>query len=141
MNLVTALLSFLLFSGVPNALLVVDKDLKKPPSFTNDFTPQLYLQRTFPVYAAEVNALVKSTDEAVKWMDKEQGCESGATLTAGHTAIRIEVRCRAYRTVTITLLTTIEEASTSYSFPLVKEEADLRKAQRRMLDFATYLTP
>lgn len=139
MKLLLAALSLLFLQHPNEPLLVVDKDLKKPPAHASEFTTQLYLQRLFPVYEADVQGVVETTDKAVKWIDKEQSCHSATRLTAARTTFLIEVSCEESRKINVVLVTQVEETNTSYSFALARNEDDLRKVQRKLLDFATYL--
>lgn len=141
MKLLLAALSLFFFQRPADPLLVIDKDLKKPLAYTTTFTTQQYLQRMFPVYAQDVPALVEATDKAVKWIEKEQACNGSTKFNAEHTSIFVDISCDKLKTVTVTLITQVDESNTSYSFSLIRNEEDLRKAQRRMLDFATYIEP
>lgn len=139
MKLLLAALSLLFLRPSNEPLLVVDKDLKKPPAHASEFTTQQYLQRLFPVYEADVQAVVETTDKAVKWIDKEQACHSSTKLTAARTTFLLEVSCKENRKINVVLVTQVEETNTSFSFALARNEEDLRKVQRKLLDFATYL--
>jgi hypothetical protein len=139
MKLLLAALSLLFLQQPNDPLLVVDKDLKKPLAHASEFTTQLYLQRLFPVYEADVQAIVETTDNAVKWIDKEKACSSATKLTAARTTFLIEVSCEESRKINVVLVTQVKETNTSFSFALTRNEEDLRKVQRKLLDFATYL--
>jgi hypothetical protein len=139
MKLLFALFYLFFFNRPADPMLVIDKDLKKPVTMTNTFTSEQYLQRTFPVYAHDVSTVVDATDKAVKWIDREQTCNSATKITAAHTSFLINITCEEFKKISVTLITQMDESNTSYSFPLIRNEEDLRKAQRRLLDFATYL--
>ena len=141
MKLLLAALSLFFFHRPADPLLVIDKDLKKPAAYATTFTTQQYLQRMFPIYALDVPALVEATDKAAKWIEKEQACHSSAKFNAEHTSILVDISCGELKTVTVTLITQVEENNTSYRFSLIRNDEDLRKAQRRVLDFATYIEP
>jgi len=140
MKLLIAFFSLLLLNNPAETLLVVDKDLKKPLGHTNEFTLALYLQRSFPVYASDVPVIVATIDKAVKTLDKGQPCQQVVKLAAEHTSISIAIDCEDTRKISVNLITEITEVNTSYSYTLVRNEMDSRKVQRRLLDFATYLT-
>jgi hypothetical protein len=140
MKLLVAVFPLLLFTSATDTLLIVDKDLRKPVGHTNNFTTQLYLQRNFPVYASETTAIIEATDKAVRWIESEQPCQARTEIKAGHTTITIQVFCDGGKKINLTLMTEVEESQTSFSFALARNEYDLRKAQRRLLDFATYIS-
>lgn len=141
MKLLVAVLSMVLFSNASDRLLVVDKDLRRPLGHTLDFTTQLYLQRNFPVYESETAAVINAVDKAVKWMGKEESCSATTKIAAGHTSIVVELKCEDGKKINLTLFTEVEESQTSYSFAMVRNEYDVRKVQRKLLDFATYINP
>jgi hypothetical protein len=118
---------------------VVDKNLRKPPEYTNTFTAQHYLQRGFPVYTADTEAIINATDIAVKKLESNVSCNTIDTITVAHTTFLLETTCEGPRKIKVTLITRIEETQTSYSFKLVRHETDIRKAQRKLLDFAAYI--
>jgi hypothetical protein len=140
MKLLFVFVATLLSHLPPSTLLVIDKDMRKPPSQTTEFSTALYMQRNFPLYAADVPVLVEAIDEAVKEVDKLTPCAPADTINAAHTTILIRKDCEAKGNINVTLITEVVEMQTSYSFSLVKGEDDVRKAQRRLLDFATYIS-
>jgi hypothetical protein len=130
----------LLFSFQPDpSLLVLDKNLKKPVLSATGFTTAQYLQHCFPVYAAEAEAIIAAIDNVVKKMDKEPVCYSVDTITTGHTVFILTQDCEPVPNYSITITTTVEESQTSYGFSIVKNEENRRKAQQKLLHFATYL--
>lgn len=139
----TLLLSFFLLFLKPETegFLVVDRALKKPVAHSTTFTTALYLQRTFPVYAADAELVVTEIDNAVKWIEKNEDCGCLEKFTAGRTSIVVNIRAEEIKTCSITLITQIAESRTSYSFALVVNEEDMRKAKRKLLDMATYINP
>lgn len=139
MKSLLAVFSFLFLNASDGSLLIVDKDLKHPPTQSTEFTLQHYLRRTFPVYTADVQNLTDAVDEAVKLFDRKPASSVPDTIAAGHTTILVATESGGNNTINITLVTEMDESRTSYSFALVRNEGDMRKAQRRLLDFATYL--
>ncbi|WP_121356267.1 hypothetical protein [Flavisolibacter nicotianae] len=139
MKSLLAVFSFLFLNASDDSLLIVDRDLKHPPAQSTEFTLQHYLRRTFPVYAADVQNLTDAVDEAVKLVDRKPASSVLDTIAAGHTTILLATEIDGANTINITLVTELDESHASYSFALVRNEADVRKAQRRLLDFATYL--
>lgn len=140
MKLFFACLTLLLVHTSP-AYLVLDRDLKKPPVHTSSFTTEQYLQRGFPVYVADVEAVTEAIDRAVKAIDKSSACNGVETIFAAHTIIRIFRKCEEDERFDVMMITKVEEEQTSFSFAVVLQEADIRKAQRKLLDIAMYMNP
>lgn len=140
MKLLFALLALWLATTNPTYL-VVDRNLKKPVAYSASFTTAQYLQQTFPVYKADVEAVVDAVDQALKVVEKPVTAQMQDTITAAHTTFLIRKYVGIPTAVDVVLLTTVSEIHTSFSFSLVRQETDLRSVQRRLLDFATYLNP
>jgi len=140
MKLLIAFFSLLLVQVTPPYLLV-DRDLKKPLSEASTFSTEQYLQRTFPVYKTDVNEIIDAVDLALKAVEKNTEGETRDSISAAHTTIVIEKNVSGNNDVNIILVTTLAELHTTFSFALVRSETDVRKAQRRLLDFATYINP
>jgi hypothetical protein len=134
--------AFLLISGRPaTSLLLLDINLKKPVQQVTGFTMTQYLQQRFPIYASEVEAIIDATDKVVKQMDREPHCNQMDTVATAHSMFLLTKSCEGGQnfTVTVVLVTKVEESQTSFGFKLVKNEMNKRKAQQKLLDFATYL--
>ncbi|NTS43643.1 hypothetical protein HRG84_22375 [Flavisolibacter sp. BT320] len=138
MKLLLVALSLLL-SGAPTPLIVVDKALKKPLKSVDVYTTQDYLKGTFPIYTAERDALVAAADKVAKWIERKQDCYSIDSIKTEHTLFRMLSDCEGGLNFSITLFTEVAETATTYSFILVKNEGDKRKAQQKVMDFATYI--
>jgi hypothetical protein len=136
-SFVLACLLFFLQPDPP--LLVLDKNLKKPIHSATAFTTAQYLQHCFPIYASEAEAIVAATDKVVKLIEKELVCHRMDTVATAHTLFLVKQDCAPNPTYSVTVITTIEESHTSYGFKIVREEENRRKAQQKLLDFATYL--
>lgn len=139
MNALFALIFFALLKPAPEIFLVVDRNMKKPVAHTNQFTTALYLQRNFPIYTSEVSAVIEATDKAVKKLDSGFTCSQFEKIESGHTTIMIHQRCDETKRLSVTFVTEIEGTETSFSFALVVNEPEIQRAQRRLLDFATYI--
>jgi hypothetical protein len=138
MKLIIAAVGVLLYATPDPSLLVLDKQLKKPIHATSEFTTTHYLQQFFPVYEAEVEALLQATDIAVKRMEKTV-CYSVDTIATPHTTILVKTECDNVRKISVTVITRIEETNTAFGYNLVEKEENKRKAQQKLLHFATYL--
>lgn len=133
-------LACLLLSFQPDpSLLVLDKDLRKPVHESAGFSTAQYQQHCFPVYAAEREVIIEATDKLVRLMERGPGCFQADTVTAGHTMFLLREDCEIIPSFSVLMITTIEESQTSFGFTLVKEEVNRRRAQQKLLDFATYL--
>lgn len=140
MKLLFAFLTLLLVQANP-PYLVVDRNLKKPLTSASAFTTEQYLQQTFPIYQAEVDEIIEAVDVAVKAVEKSSDTETQETIQAAHTNILIRKNVGGTATIEVVLITSIDAIHSSFSFALVRQETDVRKAQRRLLDFARYLNP
>lgn len=136
--LIAAILWTMLHSTTAN-LLIVDKNLKKPAAHATSFTTELYLQRNFPVYANEVQALMDEVDKTVKKLDKDFICDHTIKTGTVHTTILVREGCDENQGLNVTLITQIDETNDSFSFVLVQNEKDIQRVQRKLLDFATYI--
>ena len=140
MKILAAFVTLLLFWSNLSPIMVIDRDFKKPVRYTNNFTPDLYFQRNFPLYSADLDAMIEATDKAAKKIDHGIACGTMDTISANRTNIYISTGCNQPKTISILLVTRIENTQTDYSFELVRKESDMRLAQRKLLDFTTYLT-
>ncbi|RYZ52869.1 MAG: hypothetical protein EOO14_16170 [Chitinophagaceae bacterium] len=129
----------LFLTGAPTPLIVVDKALKKPLQSVAVYTTQDYLKGTFPIYTAERDALVAAADKVAKWIERTEACYSIDSIRTEHTLFRLLSDCEGGLNVTVTMFTEIAETATTYSFILLKNEGDKRKAQEKLMDFATYI--
>lgn len=136
------LLSLFCFHTPPSTFLLVDKELKKPVGHVDEFTPESFRKGGFPVYSTDVDAIVAATDIAAKKINQGTTCETIDTIQAGRSTIYVYTRCQWAKTVSVLFVTGIptENGHTDFSIELVKPDSDLRNVQRRLFDFATYLT-
>jgi hypothetical protein len=139
MKSIFVLVLIALLKPAPAKFLVVDRDMKKPVAYASQFTTELYLHRNFPVYTSEVKELVEAADKAVKRLGEGFTCNEFEKIEAGHTSIMIYQRCDDNKRLSITLVTELEGTKTSFSFALVVNETEIQRAQRKLLDFATYI--
>ncbi len=135
----TALFIFLSFLAWRPAqkIAVVDMTLKLPISYTDAFTNDLIFKKKFPVYANELKLLSDATQEAAKQIHKGVRCNVRDTVTAGHTLIIIIGDCSDDKLISVVLKTQLEDMN--IFIPIVTKEVDKRKAQMKLIDFATYL--
>jgi hypothetical protein len=120
-------------------LLLLDTTLRKPAQPAMDFSSVQYLQHQFPVYAADVQALVQAADKVVKEMEGEPTCHRIDTVATAHSTFLLVKDCTPLQSISVMLLTKIEETGTTYGYNLVVREENRRKAQQKVLDFATYI--
>ena len=140
MKLLSLLLCTGLFAALPVQLLVIDMDGKKPLLAASEFSMEQYLLRSFPIYAADLKAVIKATEEAAKIIDRKMACNAVDTVQASHTLIILRTNCAERRRLTVRYVTRIEEQHFLCDFELVRNEEDERKAQQKLLDFSDYLS-
>ena len=129
----------LFLNGTPAPISIVDKAMKKPLKPATDYTTQDYLQSTFPIYTADREALVAAADKVAKWIERTTSCYITDSIQTEHTLFRLLADCGGGLNVTVTMFTEVAETATTYSFVLVKNETDKRKAQEKLMDFALYI--
>jgi hypothetical protein len=140
MKLIALLLTLTLFHEPPATLIVVDRNLKNPPGYTDDFTIDDYFKRNFPIYSADVDAVIKAAQKTAKIIDQRKEYNGSDTIKANQTTFILTTKSEEEKTVTVRLITVLEEKDLSFEFVLVRKEDDNRQAQRKLIDFATYLT-
>jgi hypothetical protein len=129
-----------LFSATPSTpLLLLDTTMRKPAKPAAEFSSVQYLQHHFPVYAEDVPDLVQAADKVVKEMEKEPSCHRIDTVATAHSLFLLVKDCNPVQNISVMLLTKIEETGTTYGYNLVAKEENRRKAQQKVLDFATYM--
>lgn len=127
------------FTGTTNHLLIVDKNMKKPLKPATEFSTQDFMQHNFPVYTADKEAIIAAADKAAKWIAQAEGCQITDTVQTPHTFFVVATDCEEGRAVSVRLFTRVAETATIYSFDLVEHEPNRRKAQQRLMAFATYI--
>jgi hypothetical protein len=140
MKLIALFLTLTLFHEPPATLIVVDRNLKTPPGYTDDFTIDDYFKRNFPIYSADVDVVIKAAQKTAKIIDQRKEYNGSDTIKANQTTFILTTKSEEEKTVTVRLITVIEEKDLSFEFVLVRKEDDNRQAQRKLIDFATYLT-
>lgn len=126
-------------NGTPSPLMIVDKNMKKPLKPVMEYTTQDYMQRTFPIYTNDKSAIITAADKVAKWIEQTESCHAVDSIFTPHTTFVVSTDCNGGRNVSVRLFTQIAETATTYCFTLVEFETDKRKAQERLMDFATYI--
>ena len=140
MKLLGMLLSLVLANPSQPTISLIDKNLKKPIGQTHDFNVENYVQRLFPVYADDVSTVAATVDDVVRLIGRDRDF-SWDTVRANHSYFILNTEVVDYdKVITIRLGTSVEAIRMSFDFELVKMECDIRKAQRKLLDFADYLS-
>jgi hypothetical protein len=140
MKFLSILLCASLFASLPAPLLVIDMNGKKPLRTVSEFSMELYLLRSFPIYATDLKAVIEATEQAAKVIDRKMACNAVDTVRAAHTLVIIRNDCTARKRLTVRYVTKIEEQNFLCDFELVRNEEDERKAQQKLLDFSDYLS-
>ncbi|MBB1283740.1 hypothetical protein HRH25_05075 [Flavisolibacter sp. BT320] len=130
---------FVAFHSTPTPLMIVDKNMKKPLKAVTEYTTQDYMRRTFPIYTADKSAIIAASDKAAKWIEQAESCNTADSIYTPHTLFVLSTDCNGGPNVTVRLYTQVAETATTYSFTLIENETDKRKAQERLMDFATYI--
>lgn len=140
MKLLILLFGYLSFYDSPQQLLILDQKLKKPIRTATDFNAVQFMQNNFPVYAADVNDVIRATDKTVKYLDKIKTCFTCDTITAARTMFIIKTDClEGIENITVMVVTAMEESKSSFGFSISARETNKRKAQQNLLNFAAYL--
>ena len=139
MKLVGMLLSLFVFASPSPSFLLVDTELKKPAGQANDFGLEQYTKKKFPIYSADVDAVIEASEKVAKMLEQQKDFTFD-TVLANHTAFILNTEVDFfYKVITVRVVTVIEKGM-SFSFELVKKESNSRKMQRRLLDFSDYLS-
>lgn len=141
MKLLIVLAGIFLFHKPAPTLLIIDRELKKPWQPATEFTTQQYMQNGFPIYASDLDALEKAANKAAIQIGQGMICYSTDTVKTSRSGFLLHIDCHPMKTITVILQTFIPEKDITYNFSLVTKEASQRKAQQKLLDFATYLKP
>lgn len=104
----------LFFAGHSSTpLLLLDTALREPAQRAAEFSSVQYLQHHFPVYAAELPELIVAADKVVKEMDKEPLCHRIDTVATAHSMFLLLKDCNPTQSISVVLLTKIEETGTT----------------------------
>lgn len=139
MKIIAFLLSLCLLKSSPEKLTVIDMNLVKPPGYATEFAVDSYFKRRFPIHTSDLKDVIEATEKAAKLIDKKKDFISDTLLLSTQTTLVISASADKNKIITVRLITTLEGGSLSFNFDLVRNEDNQRKAQRRLLDFATYL--
>jgi hypothetical protein len=138
MQILLWLLSLSFITTPPARLTVIDMNLVQPVTEETDFTTASYFKRKFPINSIDLKAVIAAAEKATRLLDSKR-VFTADTLLKGRTTFIISTNDDEYKTITVRLITVLEGSSVSFSFDLLKQVDDKRKAQRKLVDFATYL--
>ena len=136
MKLFLLLLSMATYSSTP--ILVIDTGLKNEVKLADDFTLEMFFNRTFPLYTEDLDAIIAGTEKLARTIDRGEICRD--TIRTNRTNIYLNMHCDEKKSVTVRYVTTIEGAQQTFDFALFRNEASNRKAQLKLLDFSAYLS-
>ena len=140
MKLLVMLLSIALVKPFQPTIAVIDKNLKKPISQTQDFNVENYMQKQFPVYFDDVKTVAATVDDVVRLIGRNHDF-NWDTVRANHSYFILNTETMDNdKVISIRLATPVESIRMSFDFELVRMECDIRKAQRKLLDLADYLS-
>lgn len=118
-------------------LLLIDKKMKLPPLHAQHFDQHQIFSDRFPIFLADRQVLIESVEATAKQIDRHKNCESSKELTKGRTSVKLIFHCQKQNTVSVWLITNMHDFK--ISFPLVLDETNMRKAQKHLLEFSSYL--
>jgi hypothetical protein len=139
MKLVALLLLLGFFHPSPPALLLLDTSYRTTPTKVDDFTWDMYTNERFPVYADDRKAIIDAAKKLARLIDNDPNCGIWDTTAANHSRFIVSVQCGDYKTYTVRFQTIIKEKSLNCNIELANKETDPKKAQRKIIDFASYL--
>jgi hypothetical protein len=120
---------------------LIDPSLKRPAVTSEQFTSGENLPGTFPIYKEDAAAVAAAAEKIARMLAEEAGCYQVDTMRANRTQFVISYHCQPYKSVSVRLLTRISEQNLVCVFLLIRQEEKYRRAQRRLLDFSSYVFP
>ena len=138
MQILIWLLSLSFISAPPAQLTVIDMNLVQPVTEEKDFTVDSYFKRKFPINSVDLKPVIAAAEKAARLLDSKKVFTTDTLLQGGTTFI-ITTNNDKYKTITVRLITALEESRVSFSFNLLTEVADRRKAQQKLVEFGAYL--
>lgn len=138
MKVLLALAFFSMFFSAPDPILIMDSRLKKEARYAVDFDAALLFDHKFPVYQTDLESVVHAAGEVAKQISNDLPCNYKDTALAGHSAFYIRTSCDNKKAITVWMKTKV--GAETFYLRLLKNETDLRKAQRKLLDLTAYLT-
>lgn len=137
MKLIMLFLS-LHFLTPTRSILVIDRELKNPASYSDDFTVNHYLKKNFPIYSADLNMVIQTTEQILKKAERPINYYTSDTTQVNQTTFIVD-KDPGDKTINVRLTTRLAGKNMSFDFELIRKETNKRKVQRRLLDFISYL--
>ncbi|HEY0733254.1 MAG TPA: hypothetical protein VGD33_12585 [Chitinophagaceae bacterium] len=138
MKVLLALAFFSIFFSSPDPILIIDSRFKKEARYAVDFDAALLFDHKFPVYRSDVESVVHAAGEVAKEISNDLPCNYKDTAIAGQSAFYIRTSCDYKKAITVWMKTKV--GVETFYLRLLKNETDLRKAQRKLLDLTAYLS-
>lgn len=138
MKVQLALAFFSIFFSTPDPIIIIDSRLKKDVRYAVDFDAALLFDHKFPVYRTDLESVAHLAGEVAKQIGNDLPCNYKDTTLAGHSAFYIRTSCDNKKAITVWMKTKVGDET--FYLRLLKNETDLRKAQRKLLDLTAYLT-
>ena len=120
-------------------LLLLDTNLKVPMTETTDFNWDQFRSHQFPIYAEDRKVIMEAAERMARIIEKDPGCFAFDTVAANRSLLVTYADCQTAKAITVRLQTRIAEKNLTCNFELIKAETNPRKAQKKLLDLATYL--
>ena len=138
MKILLSLAFISIFFSTPDPLIIIDSRLKKEASYAVDFDAALLFAHKFPVYHTDLEEVVHAAGEIAKKISNNLPCNYKDTALAGHSAFYLRTSCDHKKAITVWMKTKV--GTEAFYLRLLKNETDLRKAQRKLLDLTAYLS-
>jgi hypothetical protein len=126
-----------LFCGAQEIILL-DRHFKEPIQFTRSFTREA-LNSNFPVYRADIDAIIHITETLLAAIRSGNKPEQGARiLQAGHSRLTILGRSSGIYSTQLVVLTS-RSGNKGATLELLTEKDGTKKAAQKLLVFLDYL--
>ena len=122
----------------PGNILLIDPELKNTAIVSDGFAEKQLFEKVFPLRVQDLPLVMHAAEKAAKIIARKPGCNSDQLMLEEGFEMRVTCQCAEGKTITVWLMSIIE--GTKYSYPIVLDEPDLRKAQKKLLDLSSYLS-
>lgn len=137
-SLLTFIMLLVTARPTPGNILLIDPELKNTATVSEGFTDKQLFDKVFPLRVQDLPFVMHAAEKAAKIIARKPGCNSDQLMLEEGFEMRVTCQCAEGKTITVWLMSIIE--GTKYSYPIVLDETDLRKAQKKLLDLSSYLS-
>ena len=136
------LLFYLFITNISSGqdMLLMDKQLKNPPQYANEFNANLFFKNKFPIYTSEIQMIKQNADELARMLDRFNLKTSHQdTLYAGHSKFIFFNQPKGYANeFTVILSTRVDKVELNLT--IIQQEHNKRNAQLKLLGLVDYLS-